>query len=84
MKPESPSNLCWRKGETASTKFVPLVAQTQINQMLPGSRQRPLQNDDSSDVCKGFQIKLGEVFGRMIAANNTIGEISEQRLFLMS
>lgn len=79
MKPESLSNLCWRKGETASSKFSPPVAQR-----LPGSRQCPLQNDDSSDVCKAVQIKLGEVFGRMIAANNTIGKISEQRLFLMS
>lgn len=84
MKPESPSNLCWRKGEIASTKFSPLVAQAQINQTLPGSRQCSLRNDDSSDVCKGVQIILGEVFGRMIAADNTIGKISEQKLFLMS
>lgn len=60
------------------------MAQAPINQRPPGSRQRSLRNDDSSDVCKGIQIKLGEVLGRMIAANNTIGKISEQRLFLMS
>jgi len=84
VKPESLWNLCWRKGETPSVASSPLVAQAQINQKLPGSRQCSLQNDDASDVCKGVQIKLHEVFGRMIAANNTIGKISEQRLFFMS
>lgn len=61
-----------------------LVAQARINQLLPGGRQCPLRSDDSSDVCQGAQIKLVEVSRRMIAANNTIGKISEQRLFLMS